>query len=114
MFDSSLSLKDQYVALYFSRWKFLSYSNNFHVLRLMLELDQYFLVRLWGEWFPLKKFLIYFSQILKEKIGVNGEKIFSEEIVEQKNHRKRLTNQTSFMSQSFRKHFLSVMYNLFR
>ena len=75
MFDSSLSLKDQYVDLYFSRWKFLSYSNNFHVLRLMLELDEFFLVRLWCEWFsPLKKFLIYFSQIFKEKIGVNGEK----------------------------------------
>ena len=78
MFDGSLSLRNQYVDLYFSRWKFLSYSNNFHVLPLTLELDQFFLMRLWGEWFfPLKKFLIYFSQIFKEKIEVNGEEIFS-------------------------------------
>ena len=106
MFDSSLSLKDQYVDLYFSRWKFLSYSNNFHVLRLMLELDEFFLVRLWCEWFsPLKKFLIYFSQIFKEKIGVNGEKTLSVEIVEQKNHRKRLTNQNIVRVSVFSKTF---------
>ena len=78
MFDGSLSLRNRYVDLYFSRWKFLSHSNNFHVLPLTLELDQFLLKRFWGEWFfPLKKFLIYFSQIFKEKIGVNGEKIFS-------------------------------------
>lgn len=59
----------------------------------MLELDPFF-QRLWGEWFcPLKKFVISFSQIFKEKIAVNGEKIFSVEIVEKKNHRKRLTDQ---------------------
>ena len=78
MFDGSLSLRNQYVDLYFNRWKFLSHSNDFHEQPLTLELDQFFPMRLWGEWFfPLKKFLIYFSQIFKEKIEVNGEKIFS-------------------------------------
>ena len=63
------------------------------MVRLILELDPFFL-SLWGEWFcPLKKFVTYLSQTFKEKIGVNGEKIFSVEIVEQKNHRKHLTNQ---------------------
>ena len=49
MFDGSLSLRNQYVDLYFSRRKFLSDSNNFHVLPLTLELDQFLLKRFWGE-----------------------------------------------------------------